>query len=97
MNGVHNRSLLTVSRQRSLKLQQASGISRRHHVGFQWRDEPGFAISDGVGSVRLDEVVDAGGTAADGRFGDFRQLEFGDFRKKSARLRSHPLRMLQVT
>jgi len=93
---VYNGNALSVARERRLQLYRASGISCRDHIGFQRLDETSFAISDGVGSVRLDEIVNACGTAADGGFRDLGKLEFGDFRKKGPRLRSHTLCVLQV-
>ena len=44
----------------------------------------GLAIAKGFGGVRLDEIVDSGGPAADGRFGDFCEFKAGNACEQSA-------------
>ena len=64
--------------ERGLELQQTARISRDHYIGLQWADEAGFAVAEFCGGVGLDEIIDSGGTATDGRLGNFEQLRAGD-------------------
>ena len=85
-----------LSRERRLKLEDAAGISGGDDVGSERRNELGFAIAKRLSGVRLNQVVDSSGTAADGGFGNLDELEAGDSREQIARLRAHSLRMLQM-
>lgn len=87
---------LTLARERRLKLQSATGISGGDNIRFELRNEFGFAISEGVGHIGLNEIVDSGGAAADGGFGNFGKFDAGNAGEQSARLQAHALRMLQM-
>ena len=88
--------LLTLSQERRLKLQNATGIASRDDAGSEMRNELGFAIPKGLGGARLNQVVDSRGAAADGGFGDLDELDPGNAREQRARLLAHALRMLQM-
>src|SRR6266699_4168624 len=51
--------------QRSVNLQEAARISRCDDIGMHTQDMLSFALAQLVGRLRLDQVVDAGATAAD--------------------------------
>src|SRR5260370_26825121 len=97
MNGVHHGNLPATSRKCGLHLQNTSGISRRHHVGFKRSNELSLAVAELIGSVRLHEVEDSRRATADRSFRNFRKLQPGNARKQRARLQTYALRMLQVT
>jgi len=82
--------------ERRLQLQEAAGISRGHYVCPQRGDEAGFAVAEFGCRFRLDEIVDSGGAAADGRFGNFEQLRAGNLLKQCPGLRTNALGVLQV-
>ena len=88
--------LLTLARERRLKLQNAAGIASGDDAGSETRNELGFAIPKGLGGARLNQVVDSRGAAADGGFGDLDELDPGNAREQRARLLAHALRMLQM-
>ena len=88
--------LLVTARERRLELQRAAWVARSDYIGLQVRYEFGLAIAKGFGGVRLDEIVDSGGTTADSGFRNLREFEAGNAREQSARLRAHTLRMLQM-
>lgn len=85
-----------LARERRLKLEDATGIASGNDVGSEMPNELGFAIAEGLGGVGLNEIVDAGRPAANCGFGNFGELESGNAREQSTRLRAHSLRMLQV-
>ena len=93
---MQHRSFLSGAGKRRLQLQHASGISGNDGVGVQWSDELRLAIAKRSCSIRLDEVVDPGGAAADGRFRNLSKVQPRDVRKQSAGLGAHTLCMLQV-
>lgn len=96
LDSVDDRSGVAVAGQRGLELQEAAGIAGRNDVGLQRDDQFGFAVAEGGGGVRLDEIVDASGATADGGFGNFGEFEAGDGREKFTRLRANTLRMIEV-
>jgi hypothetical protein len=71
LNGVHDGNFSAAPCQRGLKLQQTAGISGGDDIHIQWRDELRFSIAQGVCRVRLDQIIDTGGTAANRRFRNF--------------------------
>src|ERR1700746_1016122 len=89
-------SFLMTARERRLELEGAAWVARGDYIGLQVRYEFGLAIAKGFGGVRLDEIVDSGGPAADGRFGDFCEFKAGNACEQSAWLLAHALRMLQM-
>ncbi len=83
--------------ERRLQLQEAAGISRGHYVCLERGDQAGFAVAEFGGGFGLDEIVDSGGAAADGRFGNFKQLRAGNLQRGGTwAVRDHALGMLQV-
>jgi hypothetical protein len=68
---VHHRDAVVGFGERRLQLQQAAGISRGYYVCLQRGDEAGFAVAEFGSRFRLDEIIDSGGAAADGRLGVF--------------------------
>lgn len=82
--------------ERRLKLEGAAGIASGDDISVELRDEPGFAIAQGFSGVWLNEIVNAGGAAADGGFGNFSKFQTRDAGEQSARLRAHALGVLQV-
>jgi len=63
--------LLVPASERRLELEDAAWISGGDDVGSETGNKFGLAIAEGVGGVWLNEIVDSGGTAADGGFGNF--------------------------
>ena len=96
MNCVHDACLLMLAREGGLELQDTAGIAGSNDVGAELRNQFGFAIAKGFSRVRLHEIVDSRGTAADGGFGDFGELKARNASEQSARLRAHTLRVLQM-
>ena len=96
LNRVDYRCLVMLVRERGLELEDAAGISCGDDVGFQLSNEVRFAIAERFGSVGLHEIVDSCGAAADGGFRNLGELETGNAREQSARLRTHALRVLQM-
>src|SRR6267143_1431976 len=97
LNRVHYGSLLAPARQCGLHLQNTSGISCRHRIGFEWSNDLGFPISQLIGGIRLHQVEDSRRATADRSFRNFRKFKPGNARKQCARLQTNALRMLQVT
>lgn len=96
LDRVDYRCPLMLTRERRLDLQRAAWVARSDYIGLQVRYEFGLAITKGFGGVRLDEIVDSCGPAADGRFGNFSKFKAGNAREQRAWLRAHTLRMLQM-
>src|SRR6266436_5237956 len=97
LNRVHHGSFLSAARQCGLHLQNTSGISCRHRIGFEWSNDLGFPISQLIGGIRLHQVEDSRRATADRSFRNFRKFKPGNARKQCARLQTNALRMLQVT
>lgn len=68
---MYYRNRMALPSKRGLELEQAARVAGGNYFGVEWGNELGFAVSEGIGGVRLHQVVDAGGAAADGGFWDF--------------------------
>ncbi len=79
------------------QLKQAAGIGRDHSGGACRQQIFDLPIAELIGGIRLQQVEHARRTAAQGRLGDFRDLEFRNSRQQPPRLFAHALRMLQMT
>jgi len=77
-------------------LEEAAGIASGDDVGLEWGDKLSFAVAEGSGCIGLNEIVNAGGAAADGSFGNFEEVDAGNGCEKLARLRVDALRMIEV-
>ena len=94
LDGVDYWRCLALASEGGLELKETAGVAGGDDFGVERSDELGFAVAEGVGGVRLDEIVNAGGAAADGGFGDFCYLEAGNVREQLARLAANTLRVL---
>src|SRR6266852_4870533 len=97
LNRVHYGSFLPATRQRGLHLQNTSGISCRHHIGFERSNDLSLPISQLIVGIGLLEVEDSRRAAAERSFRNLRKVQSGNARKQCARLQTDALRMLQVT
>ena len=77
-------------------LHHATRIAGCDHVGAGTEDVRDLAISERAGRVRLQQVVDAGRSAADVRLGDLAELELRNRLQHASRLLPDALRMLQM-
>ena len=82
MNGY----VVSCASQGRLKLEQAAGITGYDHVRIYAGDVSCFAVAELSGSFGLDEVIDTGGTTADGCFRDLQDFKIRDSAQHSARL-----------
>ena len=82
MNGY----VVSCASQRRLELEQAAGITGHNYVRIYAGDMSCFAVAELSSSFGLDEVIDAGGTAADGRFRDLQDFKIRDSAQHGARL-----------
>lgn len=96
LDGVDYRHGMTDFGEGGLELEETAGIAGDDDVGLEVGDEAGFAFAELGGGFRLNEIVDARGTTADGGFGNFQKLNAGDLGKELARLHVNTLRVLQV-
>src|SRR5260370_119481 len=97
LNRVHYRRFLSAARQWGLHLQNTSGISCRHHIGFEWSNDLSLPISELIGGIRLHQVEDSRRATADRSFRNFRKLQPRKARKQCTRPQTNALRMLQLT
>ena len=75
---MHHGRLLVLAGESGLELQDAAGIAGGDGVDFELRHQLGFAIAEGFCRIRLHEIVDSRGTAADCGFGNFSEFEAGN-------------------
>jgi len=80
----------------SSQLEQTAGIAGDHHLGASGEEVLNLAIAELPGRVRLHQVINAGGAAANGRIREIDYLEVGDSAKHGARLIADSLRVLEM-
>jgi len=78
------------------ELQETAGVGGDDGVGVSGEQVLDFPVAELLGGFRLEQVVDAGGAAAEGGFGNFGDLEAGDSGEQLARLLKDALRVAQV-
>ena len=81
-----NGHVASCASQGRLKLEQAAGIAGYDHVWIYAGDVSCFTVTELSGSFGLDEVIDAGGTAADRCFRDLQDFKIWDSAQHGARL-----------
>jgi hypothetical protein len=78
--------LVAGATQAAHKLHETAGIGGDDGVGLRGEQVLDLAVAELLGGFGLEEVVDAGGAAAEGRFSDLGDLETGDGGEQFARL-----------
>ena len=87
---------LAGSAETAAELHEAAGVGGDDGVGVGGEEMGDFAIAELLGGFGLEEIVDAGGAAAEGGFGDFGDLEAGDSGEQLARLLIDALRVAEM-
>src|SRR5215467_3541152 len=96
LDRVDYRCLFMPAGERGLKLKGAAWVAGGNNIGLERRNEFGLAVTEGIGGVRLNKIVDSCRATADGGLGNFRELDSRNACEQSPRLRAHALRMLQM-
>jgi len=78
------------------KLEETAGVGGDDGVGVGGQEVGYFAVAELLGGFGLEEVVDAGGAAAEGGFGDLGDLKAGDGTEKFAGLDEDSLGVAEV-
>ena len=93
---MHHGNCVASAGKRGLQLQNASRVAGCYEIRLQRRDVGCLAIAKFVCRAGLHQVVDAGRTATDRRFGNFREPQSGNLLQKRSGLQTNALGVLQV-